>query len=132
MLFYVLWAITYRGFFLVCHMLWVMLASLLFHLIHLNLANLFHQLLLGMLHELQYLNKEVGIVNRGSFLLLWPSLCSINTFRLIGLVGLVGLDFACESTVLMFRVVFDVRGITCKGFICFPYLFPNSQVKSPI
>ena len=39
-----------------------------------------------MLHKLQYLNKEVGIVSGNSLLLLWPSPCSINTFCLIQLV----------------------------------------------
>ena len=89
MLFYVLRATPYGGFFLLCRMLWVMLASFLFHLVRLHLANLFRQLLLGMLHGLEYFNKKVGIVSRSSLLLLRPMPRSINTFYLIGLV-LVG------------------------------------------
>ena len=30
--------------------------------------------------------------------------------------GVVGLDFTCEDTTLMFRVVLDFGGIVCKGF----------------
>ena len=86
MLLRVLWTTPCKGFFLVCHMLWVILASFLFSLVRLQLANLFHQLLLGMLHRLQYLNKEVGIVNANSLLLLWHNPRSINTFHLIRLV----------------------------------------------
>ena len=49
-----------QGFFLIYHMLWVMLASFLFRLVCLHLANLSHQLLLGTLHELLHFNKKVG------------------------------------------------------------------------
>ena len=63
-----------------------MLASFLFRLVRHHLVNLFHHLLLGMLHRLQHLNKKVGIVSKDSLLLLRPSPHFINTFRLIGLV----------------------------------------------
>ena len=86
-LFCVLWATTYRGFFLIYCILWVMLASFLFCLVRLHLANLFHQLLMGMLHGLQHLNNEVGIDSGDSLLLLGPNTRSIKSFRLNGLVG---------------------------------------------
>ena len=41
--------------------------------------------------------------------------------------GIVGLDSAYDGIVLMFRVVFDLRCITCKGLICLPCPFPNSR-----
>ena len=72
-------------------MLWVMLVSFFFHLVCLHLADLFHYLLLGMLHRLQHLDEKVGIISRDFLLLLWSSPRSVNIFRLVGLV-LVAFD----------------------------------------
>ena len=63
-----------------------MLASFLFRLVRLHLANLSHQLLLGALHKLLHFNKKVGIVSKSSLLLLRPSPSFVSTFHLIGLV----------------------------------------------
>ena len=67
-------------------MLGVMLASFFLSLVCLQLVHFLHQLLLGMLYELQYFNKEFSIVSGVPLLLLWPKLCSISTLCLIGLV----------------------------------------------
>ena len=91
MLLWILWATPYRDFFLACRMLWVMLASFFFHLVRLHLANLFHYLLQGMLHRLQYLDEKVGIISKDPLLLLWSNPRFVNTFHLVGLV-LVAFD----------------------------------------
>ena len=61
-----------------------------------------------------------------------PAPTPLAPFDWLGQCGMASLDFACNGMVLMFRVVFDFRGIICEGSICFPFLFPNSLVKSPI
>ena len=86
MLFCILRATLYRGFFLVCCMLWVMLASFFFRLVCLHLVNLFCYLLLGVLNRLQHLDEKVGIIGENYLFLLWSSPRFINPFRPIGMV----------------------------------------------
>ena len=132
MLFYVLWATLYRGFFLVCHMLWVVLASFLFLLVHLNLANPFHQLLLGMLHRLQHLNKKVGIVAgiRCCCCNLAPSPLTPSAWLGWCWWSVAGLDFACEGTILMFHICLWSRRHNMRGIYLLSLSF--SQLTSEV
>ena len=62
-----------------------MLTTLLLGLIHLQSAHFLHQLSLGMLHQLQHLNKKVSIVHGVSLLQLLLSPRSVDAFHLVRL-----------------------------------------------
>lgn len=65
----ILQAPSYRCLFFVYHVLKVMLAPLFLRLFIFQLANLFHQLLLSVLHKPHHFNKEVGVISMVSLFL---------------------------------------------------------------
>ena len=63
-----------------------MLAPFLLCFVRFQLMDFFHHLLLRVLQRLQHFNEGVGIVSGESWLWLWFSPHSVNTFRLVRLL----------------------------------------------
>ena len=61
-----------------------------------------------------------------------PALAPLTPSAWLGWCSVAGLDSVCDGMTLIFRIVFDLGGITYERSICFFCLFPNSLVKSSI